>query len=189
MLASWSYNQVCLIWQVCLLVKYNIKVKTVCVCVLFLIKECVMLIMCCCQWRNWYWYIYDALADTMSLKWLSQLFQEWQQWFRFWGILSQYLTFITGSKTVLDLSAGSTYSWVYTVGRYLPFPHQTGPTYTWYMENMSLTKKLLSYFLLFAPYVEKLIVYLLQAITICPFPQNDSMKQHLLAKCFGELQR
>jgi len=27
----------------------------------------------------------------MSLKWLSQLFFEWQQWFGFWGILSQYL--------------------------------------------------------------------------------------------------
>ena len=47
---------------------------------------------CRCRWRNWYWHIYEALADTRSLKWLGQLFHEWQHWLGFWGILSQYLT-------------------------------------------------------------------------------------------------
>jgi len=46
-------------------ISYNINVKSVCVCVSMSLKK-------------FYWYIYDALADTMSLK-----------CFGFWRILSQ----------------------------------------------------------------------------------------------------
>ena len=64
MLASWSYNQVCLIWQVCLLVKYNIKVKTVCVCVipykgmcnvnnvLLPVKKLILIYLWCTCWHH-----------------------------------------------------------------------------------------------------------------------------------------
>jgi len=71
-LASWSYNQACLKWQLCLLVKYNIKANSLCVCV----YVCVAV----GEEINWYWHIYDALADTMSLKWLGQLFRQWCEW-------------------------------------------------------------------------------------------------------------
>jgi len=61
-------------WQVCLLVKYKIKGKSLCVCV------------CVCARAREYaapveeidtdkWYIYNALADTMSLNRLGQLFR------------------------------------------------------------------------------------------------------------------
>ena len=67
---------VCLVWQVCLIVitlfvlffgenpqvvaysaqpSYKIRAKSV-----YIYR---------CWWKNWYWYIYYAIADTMSLKW------------------------------------------------------------------------------------------------------------------------
>ena len=87
-------------WQVYLLVKYDMKAKFVCVCVCVCLSLslslslslCVCVCVCRCRWRNWYWYIYHALADTISLKQLDQPFGKWRQWFGFWGILSQYLT-------------------------------------------------------------------------------------------------
>ena len=101
-------------WQLCLLVKYNIKALCVCVCV------------CCWRGRNWYWYIYDTLADTMILKRLSQLFREWRQWIGYWGILSQYLTSIyTVSICLRKELQGKKLTLTYLLGRLIP-------EYIWY---------------------------------------------------------
>jgi len=43
MLASWSYNHACLMWQVWLLVKYNIKAKSVCMCVSLPVKKLILI--------------------------------------------------------------------------------------------------------------------------------------------------
>jgi len=87
-----------------LFISYTIKAKAVCV--------------CHCWWRNWYWYIYNALDDTMSLKWLDQLFREYFKLILDLDLYSEHMPEerITGSKSDLNLPAGLTYMQVYTVG-------------------------------------------------------------------------
>jgi len=96
-----------------LFISYNFKVKSVCV---FVYRR---------RWR--YWYIYDALADTLSLKWLGHLLHEWRQWLGFWRILSQYLT-LTYMVTIClrkELQ-GQTFTSTYLLGRFIR-------EYIWYI--------------------------------------------------------
>ena len=89
----------------------KIKVKSVCVCV------------CRYRWRNWYscWYIYNAFADTITLKSLQmttmiRILMDFKPILDL-NLYSEHLPEgrITGSKIDLDLSAGSTYMWVYMI--------------------------------------------------------------------------
>jgi len=107
-------------WQV-LLVKYNIKGNPfVCVCVSLSrpVKKLILV------------YFYNALADsdTMSLKWLGQLFHEWTQWFEFWGTLSQYLTStytvsICPGKELQGQKLTSTYLPGWLIGKYIRYTY------------------------------------------------------------------
>ena len=127
MLASWSYNQACLMWQVCLLVKYNnfLHQSKICVCVCT--RVCLSVSLSHTHGEEIDTDIFTTHLLTLWVwnDWVS-FFCEWRQWLGFWGILSQYLTStlygehmpevrITGLKIDLDLSAGSTYMRVYIV--------------------------------------------------------------------------
>jgi len=110
MLGNWSYNQACLVWQVCLLVKYNIKAKSLCVsvCVSLLVKKLILIYLWCTCWHH-------------EFEMTGSAFSRMTTMIRILRVLSQYLTStymaeerITGSKFDLDLSAGSTCTQVYT---------------------------------------------------------------------------
>ena len=72
--------------EVCLLVYYNIKAKSVCVCVALSL----------CVWDASEEIDSDIFTTHLLTPWvwneLGQVFHEWQQWLGFWGVLSQYLT-------------------------------------------------------------------------------------------------
>ena len=108
-------------WQVCLLVKYNIKVKYVCVCLSLSVWACV----CRCWWRNWYqtylwntcWHHeFDMTVSTFSWKTtMIRILRDFKPILDL-DLYTEHMPEerITGSKIDLDLSA-STYIWVYMV--------------------------------------------------------------------------
>jgi len=114
------YNQACLVWQVCLFILVITSKRNLCVCV-YCLPLSLSLSVCRCQWRNWY-----SLGTCWHHKFecLGQLFHEWRQRFRFWGILSHYLTStytvsIWLRKELQGQKLTLTYIRVYTVHNYL----------------------------------------------------------------------
>ena len=107
-----SYNQACLMWQVCLLVKYNIKAKSVCVCVCRW-KKLILIYLWCTCWHH----EYETTGSAFSL--MTTMIRSLGD---FKPILDLDLygehmpeERITRLKIYRDLSAGSTYTRVYTV--------------------------------------------------------------------------
>jgi len=87
-------------------ISYNIKAKS-----------CVCVCLCRCLWRNWY---SQRTCWHNEFQWLGQLFCDWRQWFRFWEILSQYLTLtytvsICLRKELQGQKMASTYTRIYMV--------------------------------------------------------------------------
>jgi len=88
-----SVNDVNDDYEVCLLVKYNIKVKSMCVCVSLSLSLSLSVCVCVAASEE---IDTDIFTTHFLTPWvwnkLGQLFREWLHWLGFWVILSQYLT-------------------------------------------------------------------------------------------------
>ena len=114
-------------WQVCLLVKYNIKVKSVSVCVslsLWLVAKKSILIYL--QRTCWH-HEFEMTGSVVS--WVTTMIRILRDFKPILNldIYGEHIPKerITGSKIDLNLSAMSTYTWVYTVGNSAEFENDS----------------------------------------------------------------